>query len=809
VLTLALALLAVAPAAALADGDPGSDVLLLQNLFTASDSGVSVAQQLQLGRLLDATTTAGAPVRVAIISRKDDLGSVESLWNEPQTYAEYLGLELGDTYGGRLLIVMPDGYGVYWHANPGAATKLEQALGGRKPVSGQAASMTAATITAVDRIESSAGIGSAKLARLESASRSGVGAGASSSSSAPVARSGTAAAASQSTASSSSTSRHKVPTGLLLVVIVVLLLLYVGWRSGALKGLRGRMALALAKRSAGESRARRPLRVRPIALLPTLLLAIVVVALVINHTGSQNVISSKVALATNPHLDPGTTLAARAAPGFDLTNQTGQPISLKQYRGKVVILAFIDAECQTICPLTSTAMLDAKAALGTAGKQVQLLAVDANWKSAQVEDVQNYTQLHGMTGQWNFLTGSLPDLRQVWKHYGIDEEAFESKDSNTIDHVAALYVIDPQGRIRKSYTTYPSYASVPQMGQLLARSASQLLPGHPPVHTHYSYAERPETRPTVTTSVPKLGGGSVKLGPGKPHLYLFFATWDRQTTRIAAELDTLNAYQSVARSRGLPTLTAVDEGSVEPSAGALPDFVRTLAHPLSYPVAIDTTGSVGDGYQVEGEPWFVLTNSAGEIVWYQEIYTEGWPTLKHLDQEVANDLSSKPSKAPSVKRSEDELAGSPAPLAALHAQASKLLPGGQSALDARIKRLTSRGYSVVLNIWASWCGPCQAEFGLFSRASVQYGKKVAFLGADFKDSSADAQVFLNDHHVSYPSYAATAQSIQKILVGGVEATPTTVFISPQDKILYPHTGQYESQGALDSDVQDYALGPSA
>jgi hypothetical protein len=161
VLTLALALLAVAPAAALADGDPGSDVLLLQNLFTASDSGVSVAQQLQLGRLLDATTTAGAPVRVAIISRKDDLGSVESLWNEPQTYAEYLGLELGDTYGGRLLIVMPDGYGVYWHANPGAATKLEQALGGRKPVSGQAASMTAATITAVDRIESSAGIGSA------------------------------------------------------------------------------------------------------------------------------------------------------------------------------------------------------------------------------------------------------------------------------------------------------------------------------------------------------------------------------------------------------------------------------------------------------------------------------------------------------------------------------------------------------------------------------------------------------------------------------------------------------------------------
>jgi thiol-disulfide isomerase/thioredoxin len=369
-------------------------------------------------------------------------------------------------------------------------------------------------------------------------------------------------------------------------------------------------------------------------------------------------------------------------------------------------------------------------------------------------------------------------------------------------------VIDPQGRIRTVYTTYPSYASVPQMGQLLAQAASKLLPDHPAVHTHYSYAERPETRPTAKASLPQLGGGRVELGPGEPHLYLFFATWDRQTRAIGAELDELNAYAREARSKGLPAITAVDEGSVEPSASALPEFIRTLPDRLAYPVGIDTTGSVADGYQVQGEPWFVLTNSAGKIVWYQEIYTEGWPSLKQLDQEVANDLSTRPTKAPSVKRAEDELAGSPAPLASLHAQASELLPGGQSALDARIRQLTSHGYSIVLNIWAQWCGPCQAEFGLFARASVKYGKRVAFLGADFKDSSADARVFLGAHHVSYPSYATTSASILKILVGGVEVTPTTVYISPQDKVLSVHPGQYESQGALDSDIEDYALGPS-
>ena len=101
-------------------------------------------------------------------------------------------------------------------------------------------------------------------------------------------------------------------------------------------------------------------------------------------------------MATNPHIDPGTALKPRAAPGFTLTDQTGRQVSLSQYRGKVVILSFVDAECQTICPLTTQAMLDAKASLGKAGKQVQLLGVNANWKSTQVEDVLEYTEQHQM-----------------------------------------------------------------------------------------------------------------------------------------------------------------------------------------------------------------------------------------------------------------------------------------------------------------------------------------------------------------------------------------------------------------------------
>jgi hypothetical protein len=58
-------------------------------------------------------------------------------------------------------------------------------------------------------------------------------------------------------------------------------------------------------------------------------------------------------------------------------------------------------------------------------------------------------------------------------------------------------------------------------------------------------------------------------------------------------------------------LSAIDEGGVEPSTGALGHFPSQLPSPPSYPVAIDDRGRVADGHQVQGQPWFVLTSPAG------------------------------------------------------------------------------------------------------------------------------------------------------------------------------------------------------
>ena len=105
-----------------------------------------------------------------------------------------------------------------------------------------------------------------------------------------------------------------------------------------------------------------------------------------------------------------------------------------------MLLAFTDSECTTVCPMTTTAMLDAKVMLGAAGSRVQLLGVDANPASTSLEDVWSYSGLHGMLHQWQFLTGSIEQLRSVWKAYAVEADI----EHGLIAHTPALFVIGPQ-----------------------------------------------------------------------------------------------------------------------------------------------------------------------------------------------------------------------------------------------------------------------------------------------------------------------------------------------------------------------------
>ncbi len=162
------------------------------------------------------------------------------------------------------------------------------------------------------------------------------------------------------------------------------------------------------------------------------------------------------------------------------------------------------------------------------------------------------------------------------------------------------------------------------------------------------------------------------------------------------------------------------------------------------------------------------------------------------------------SAAPSRRAEATAFQGAPAALASLHSQANQLLGGGVMALRARLAAL--RGYPVVVNKWASWCGPCQTEFPAFQQASVRYGRRVAFIGVDAKDGNGSAAAFLRRFPVSYPSYTDPHESIASAIQAATYY-PQTLFYTRGGRgtYVYDHAGPYASAAALETDIRRYAL----
>ena len=147
-----------------------------------------------------------------------------------------------------------------------------------------------------------------------------------------------------------------------------------------------------------------------------------------------------------------------------------------------------------------------------------------------------------------------------------------------------------------------------------------------------------------------------------------------------------------------------------------------------------------------------------------------------------------------------KLDGAPAGLAGLYKQPSAILDGGQSAFDERIAKL--RGHPVVVNAWASWCGPCRFEFPFFQKQAVKRGKEVAFLGVNSQDNKGDAQDFLGDYPLPFPSYEdGDGDVARKLRIVGL---PATAYYDRKGELAYLHQGGYASEQKLAEDIERYA-----
>jgi hypothetical protein len=145
----------VAAGTARADGDPASDYLLGQQVFLPFDAKLTQTKQEELAGLVSNANRAGYKIRVAVIWSLYDLGSVTSLWRKPTLYSRFLGQEIQFVYKQRLLVVMPNGFGL---SKDGKLLPREAAVLSTIKTSTDASALVDAAKLAVQKLAAQAGV---------------------------------------------------------------------------------------------------------------------------------------------------------------------------------------------------------------------------------------------------------------------------------------------------------------------------------------------------------------------------------------------------------------------------------------------------------------------------------------------------------------------------------------------------------------------------------------------------------------------------------------------------------------------------
>lgn len=134
-------------------------------------------------------------------------------------------------------------------------------------------------------------------------------------------------------------------------------------------------------------------------------------------------------------------------PAFRLTDQRGATVSLSQFRGRAVVLTFVDASCAARCRWFGREVRGAERALGASARDVAFVAVDVNRRAASRSDLAAFTRSQGLSSlpNWFLLAGPERSLRAVWRSYGVNVVVVGAKHPVYADYV--LFV-DPAGRER-------------------------------------------------------------------------------------------------------------------------------------------------------------------------------------------------------------------------------------------------------------------------------------------------------------------------------------------------------------------------
>jgi protein SCO1 len=201
------------------------------------------------------------------------------------------------------------------------------------------------------------------------------------------------------------------------------------------------------------------------------LVAIVVVATVaLSNSHSKTKLPGGVQrTAASKGYRGGVVSPVKYAPPIALRNYLGRPVTLQQYRGKVVLVTFLYTHCPDVCPLIASNLKTTLARLGAAAGKVQAIAVSVDPRGDTPKSVAEFLRLRGMTGKMQYLIGSAGQLGPVWGAWNVGSQRDASRPE-LVAHSALVYGITASGKLQTIYPANFDPADIVHDVPLLAAS---------------------------------------------------------------------------------------------------------------------------------------------------------------------------------------------------------------------------------------------------------------------------------------------------------------------------------------------------
>jgi protein SCO1/2 len=169
----------------------------------------------------------------------------------------------------------------------------------------------------------------------------------------------------------------------------------------------------------------------------------IVIALVITAVAALAAVALAASGGSSDAVDAGSSKfegallpAGVRAPDFDLRDQEGKPVSMRQLRGRPVIVTFLYTTCQNSCPAMAQVV---KGALNDLASDVPALAVAVDPPRDNAERARKFLSTQRVIGRLDFVLGSRAQLEPVWKGFAIQPQSVSQ------EHQARFTLVDKRG----------------------------------------------------------------------------------------------------------------------------------------------------------------------------------------------------------------------------------------------------------------------------------------------------------------------------------------------------------------------------